>query len=430
MLERNKLIKILYAEDEEDVRDGYARALARLCDELIIAKDGQEGLELYKEHLPDIIVSDIKMPNKNGVKMVREIKKINPDVNIVFTSAHSESAYLLEAIELHVEGYLLKPVDKKSLVDLIKKLSKNILLQKENQIQREILQHIMDSDKSLSVVTDEESIAYASKAFLKIFDVEDIDELKRKHSSVLNIFEKYPSFITDEIMKDKIKNHNELFEYINSSKESNRILRLILPDSETKSFFVSISKITSQNYLLSLTDITSMEKERILTTKKAYKDKLTQIYNRNKFEEVFEYQLKQIKRNNQPLSLAIIDIDHFKDFNDTYGHLVGDEILVLLSKTIREDIRESDLFARWGGEEFVILFNNTKLNNSVELSEKFRKNIQAMKHSSKQEITASFGLCEYREGDTINSMIKRADTALYKAKNSGRNRVKSYDETL
>ncbi len=398
MINDTKSLTILYVEDEDDVREGYARALQRVSTKLITAQDGKIGLALYKEHLPDIVVSDIKMPNMNGIEMVKEIRNINPQTNIIFTSAHSESAYLLEAIELQVEGYLLKPVQKKSLIELIKKLSKNILLKKENEVQKEIVQHIMDSEKSISLVFDDKEIAYASKAFLNINSAKNIDEFKEMHKDLFN----------------------KLHSYIESNSHSNK--KIVIND---KSFLVSISKITQTNFLLNLTDITKMEEDRVITTKKAYIDKLTQAYNRHKFEEVFEYQLKQVKRTQQTFSLAILDIDHFKEFNDKYGHLVGDEILILLTKTIQNNLRESDLFARWGGEEFVILFNNTTINDALNLSEHFRKSIEDMNHQTSRRVTASFGVTQYRDSDSMNDMIQRADNALYQAKNSGRNQVKS-----
>jgi len=98
MHEYAKKITILYVEDEDDVREGYSRALKRISSELYTANNGVLGLELFKKYQPDIIVSDIKMPQMNGLDMVRAIKEIASDVKVIFTTAHSESAYLLEAI--------------------------------------------------------------------------------------------------------------------------------------------------------------------------------------------------------------------------------------------------------------------------------------------------------------------------------------------
>ncbi len=388
-------VSILYVEDEDDVREGYARALSRISSHLSIATNGEEGLALYKEHHPDIIVSDIKMPKMNGIEMVKEIKEIkelNPDINVIFTSAHSESAYLLEAIELQVEAYLLKPVDKKSLVKIVEKLSKNILLQKENETQREILQHIMDSENNISAISNGERISYASKSFMALFNIDKTEDFQ----------------------------DSTLCSYVKTKDEAKQTINI-----NDKSFFISVSSISDENFLINLTDITKMEKTRVQTTQKAYVDSLTQIHNRNKFEEVFEYQCRQAKRYEQTFSLAILDIDHFKLFNDTYGHLEGDEVLILLAKTISRGIRESDLFARWGGEEFVILFNNAKLEDAIELCEKFRTTIREIEYDKDETITASFGVTQYLENDTVNSMFERADKALYNAKNNGRNQVQS-----
>ncbi len=157
----------------------------------------------------------------------------------------------------------------------------------------------------------------------------------------------------------------------------------------------------------------------------AYTDNLTGIANRNKFEEVIAYEFKQIKRYNYPLSLAILDIDHFKAFNDNFGHLIGDEVLVALAQSIKKYVRETDLFARWGGEEFVILLKNTDVERSMKVLEKFRILIENIEHDKAKGITASFGLTQHKEGDTLDSMLQRADEALYQAKDAGRNCIRS-----
>ncbi len=157
----------------------------------------------------------------------------------------------------------------------------------------------------------------------------------------------------------------------------------------------------------------------------AYTDKLTQLQNRNKFEEVFEYEVKQSKRYGQPITLAILDIDHFKIINDTHGHLVGDEVLVMMASAVNKHVRETDLFARWGGEEFVLLFNNTNLEKSKKVVENFRKIIESLVYPKGQRITASFGVSELKHDDTLESILERTDKALYYAKNAGRNCIKT-----
>jgi len=132
-----KEIKILYVEDEAGIRENTKRPLSYMCDQLIIASDGKEGLEMYKLYNPDIVVSDIKMPNMTGIDMAKEIKKINQDQHIVFTTAHSENSFFMDAIEMQVDGYILKPIDYELLENKIHNIIKQIHLQNDYLIQQE-----------------------------------------------------------------------------------------------------------------------------------------------------------------------------------------------------------------------------------------------------------------------------------------------------
>lgn len=120
----------------------------------------------------------------------------------------------------------------------------------------------------------------------------------------------------------------------------------------------------------------------------------------------------------------MFDIDHFKKINDTYGHTVGDEVLKKLPETVKIDIRKGDLFVRWGGEEFIIVLANTELLEAQKVADHVRKAIEKeLFHEKIDQVTCSFGVTDYHKGDSIDSIINRADAALYKAKNSGRNRI-------
>ncbi len=159
------------------------------------------------------------------------------------------------------------------------------------------------------------------------------------------------------------------------------------------------------------------------TKEKAYTDGLTKVFNRNKFDEVLEEELQRVHRYSNQLSIALIDIDKFKEFNDTHGHLVGDDVLVMLAHCVDSNLRATDTFARWGGEEFVILFKETCIDTAKTISLKLKDKIEALEHPDAGKVTASFGLTQYIKGDTEKSIFKRCDEALYKAKEAGRNRV-------
>jgi diguanylate cyclase (GGDEF)-like protein len=365
------------------------------------------------------------MPNMNGLDMAFHIKKINPNANIIFTTAYSESKYLLEAISLQVDGYLIKPVQKVSLLVTIEKIAKRVVLEKENKQQKDILQHIIDYDSSISVVTNLTDIYFANKSFLNFFDISNISEFSDKYISIIDIFSVNNHIINKTNIENSIKRGINLYEFIHSLDEINRVTTLRDKNNHLKSFYINISKINNTNFLITFTDITQIEKIRAVTTKKAYIDGLTGVFNRNKLEEVFEEKVKESKIYHRPLSMAIVDIDHFKKFNDTYGHLIGDEVLIMLAEAINKNVRKNDFFARWGGEEFVLLFNSTSIQGAMLSADKIRMIVESLNHKTAGKITASFGVTQFRDNDTIDSIFERADKALYLAKESGRNCVKS-----
>ncbi len=156
----------------------------------------------------------------------------------------------------------------------------------------------------------------------------------------------------------------------------------------------------------------------------SHSDHLTGIPNRYYLHQVFENELKRYQRYRHSFSLLIIDIDHFKRINDSYGHVVGDEILKKLAQLLTENVRENDVVGRWGGEEFLILCPETDAKGGRALAEHLRLRISQTDFSlGTMMITASFGVTDYRDDEVLEETIKRADLALYQAKHDGRDRT-------
>ncbi len=155
----------------------------------------------------------------------------------------------------------------------------------------------------------------------------------------------------------------------------------------------------------------------------AIKDPLTNIYNRRHFNEEIRREIDRAARYERKLSVVMLDIDHFKNVNDIFGHQAGDSVLCELAMLVEKHIRKTDIFARYGGEEFCILMPETDIADAAGFAEKLRDIIERSAFKNIEKITASFGVSEYRKDDDLFSLIKRADDALYIAKNKGRNRV-------
>ena len=160
------------------------------------------------------------------------------------------------------------------------------------------------------------------------------------------------------------------------------------------------------------------ELRRLATT-----DDLTGLWNRRHFQQVVATEIGRVARYNEPLSLLMFDIDHFKMINDTHGHLVGDEVLIALSHRVRDNLREVDVLARWGGEEFVVMLPHCGATQARQLAEKLRTLIAADPFPGVGQITSSFGVTQYRPPETADAWLTRVDGVLYQAKMAGRNRV-------
>ena len=162
-----------------------------------------------------------------------------------------------------------------------------------------------------------------------------------------------------------------------------------------------------------------------LLTLQATTDPLTGISNRLKFGETLKAEISRSRRYTLPLSLIMFDIDHFKGINDTYGHLTGDKVLVGIVELVSKNVRVNDLFARWGGEEFMIMVTNSALDHARILAEKLRLMIEQHHSPEGIRVTCSFGVAQLLHDESEDRFIQRVDDALYLAKARGRNRLET-----
>jgi len=235
-----------------------------------------------------------------------------------------------------------------------------------------------------------------------------------------NLFVHFDGYLHSGLLEE-----NETFEHLyNNTKIKDRKVLILNENYEPKAYSITIKNlIDNGDYLVTLSDISIIQEEFTKIQNKAYIDSLTGVYNRNKFNELLSKELKRVERYKHDLSIAVVDADKFKNVNDTYGHLIGDEVLISIAQTINSNIRQTDTFARWGGEEFLIMFVNTPIEKAKIIAELLKDKIEENEHQVAGKVTASFGITEYKKGDTIESIFKRGDDALYKAKANGRNKI-------
>lgn len=221
-------------------------------------------------------------------------------------------------------------------------------------------------------------------------------------------------------LKEKNRENNKL-----TSTSNNEIDELEKNFITNKHFLVLDALTTLSNTVIDELNQANkeLEKTKIELEILASTDKLTGIYNRTKLDDLFNNEIDRCQRYKNNFGCAILDIDHFKQVNDTYGHLVGDQVIKDISNLINNNIRKSDIFGRWGGEEFVLILPQIDSHNMFIYLEKLRVLISNYSFKQVGTKTISIGATLYQVNDTVDSITKRADDALYQAKEQGRNNV-------
>jgi diguanylate cyclase (GGDEF)-like protein len=395
MVSKNlKKLNLLYVEDDETVNMIFSLIFKKYAKNIYSAFNGEEGLELFKNNHIDIVISDIQMPKMNGIEMAKEIRKINDTTSIIFTTAFGDSEYLKEAIEIGVDAYILKPIDKEKILKKLNKLADNLVLKQELENYTKIMKIVFDYQTDGVILLDEE----------------------------------YNIIFYNQAIKNIIKDDKNSFDFIKSEvdkvlkKESKNILEKDVSVSYNDRFFELKIRKVDNFILVNCIDVTHFKEKIDEIEDKSLKDELTGAYNRKKIDKI----INSLK--NTEICLIMLDIDNFKQINDTYGHLKGDEVLKKLSTNVQNHIRDNDFFIRWGGEEFLVLLQESTIDKAQKIAEKLRKVINSIEIEEVGHFSCSFGVaCGLikREVD-FDKILKQSDDALYLAKNNGKNRVETH----
>lgn len=297
---------LLLVEDEVEAREMLGRMLSLNYPEakIYLADDGVAGLEMYREFRPEVVITDLNMPHMNGIAMAREIKEMDRDATIVAVTAHSETSYLLNAIEIGIDHYLLKPVNYPELFRIMERVGEKIKLRRMEQLMMHQAQH----------------------------------------------------------------------------------------------------------------------------------DTLTDLPNRKLFMDFLTLELAQARRNKKSLAVLFLDLDRFKQINDTLGHAAGDQLLQAVARRLKRCVRESDTVARIGGDEFNVLMPDlTQTDDVGVVVHKIMGVFEAPFRLEGVEVkaTTSVGVSMYPEdGDSTEELLRKADAAMYAAKQYEGNSYQFYNDAI
>jgi two-component system cell cycle response regulator len=452
----------------DDVPANVKLLEAKLTNEyydVITAKDGFEAIAQAKQHKPDIILLDVMMPGMDGFETCRLMKAdvTISHIPVVMVTALSDPSDRVSGLEAGADDFLTKPINDTALLARVRSLIRiKVLLDELRLRDKTGLQMGVLSENQNSFTSD------VSGAHVVIID----DDIVQSNRLVERLRESYKvtaieepdqtvSILQTSTDVDLVVINTQLNEvdalrlcaHMRNIDAIRNVPIIMLADEEDMRLVLKGLELGINDYLMLPVDFNEMA-ARVKTQirRKKYQDALKQnyqssismaitdaltgLYNRHYLDAHLHNMVNSAITNKKPLSLLIMDMDHFKSVNDTYGHDVGDEVLKQLARRIIDTVRSSDLAARIGGEEFVILMPETDLRNAFGLGERLRGLVERtpfiISHAIGQlNKTVSIGVSSLNlAGDTPIDLIKRADNALYQAKNGGRNQVLPVPEGL
>jgi diguanylate cyclase (GGDEF)-like protein len=275
-------------------------------------------------------------------------------------------------------------------------------------------QTVLDAIPSPVIVTDGHQLIAANQTFLAYLHYDSVSDFQNEHECICEYFEEGNT--GDYLLS--MRDNQRWTEYIMNNPFINHKAKITI-DDKTTIFDVKLSLLQykeESRYVVIFTDISSIQS--ISMT-----DPLTGVANRLHFTMVYTHVINVARRDKTPLGVIFFDIDHFKWINDKYGHLAGDKVLIHIAALVKERLRKSDIIARWGGEEFIILLPATSLEETSQVAETLRGAIEAEMFDEIGKMTCSFGVAVLGDDESDDDLLKRADEFLYQAKTAGRNRV-------
>ncbi|PTB83839.1 hypothetical protein C9926_00905 [Sulfurovum lithotrophicum] len=362
-----------------------------LVDKSLHIVSTSSGIDKYMDHsfkvgdellnvLPELVGSE------------EEIKKIftNKSLNYILETVYKNGYYINISIEYFDQELILVLLH--NISDITQSKQKLLQYSNESILLNNTLQKILDSQNALIFVTNNNEVSYTNEQFMQYFGMKRVSDMRRKD---LKIY---------DYLDANLESYDALFERVNSKEE------YVTINNDT--FILQATWIETTHKLFTLTKVTKLTNEMQI-------DVLTGAY----IKSYFDMHLEKLIESKDDGVLVVLDIDDFKKVNDTYGHQVGDDVLKEFVRLMQENIRSDDIFARWGGEEFLLLLKHTNIDNAMKKVEHIREVIDTHNFTHIGHMTSSFGVAKKEDTDDIHSLLQRADKALYEAKDSGKNRV-------
>lgn len=482
--------RILIVDDDPDIVNVVMASLRSRDVEFITAADGVEAVEKAFVEVPDLIILDIMMPRMNGYQVCRLLKNDRNtwQIPVVMLTVKAKDKDRLYAMSVGADHYIVKPFHaselKEKVAELLARPRKSEkscpLLNYQNATETSILSRVNSLlDRKLQEMT---FLQYMTRTMVSTFDEESIlgtalqglaTDLGYKRVAIfmreedgnmrVRVFAGYPKkalgqafrLDDDEALSALMSRHEpvliaggraslgrdaaeEVYDGerqqclipLAARREMQGLMMVERREGESPISEERMAVLATLGVQMALAlDNAAMYKS---TLRLSVTDGLTGLFNSRYLYTRIEEEMARARRYGRPLSLFMLDLDHFKDFNDEYGHLSGDDALRTIARVLRQNSRETDTVARYGGEEFSVILPETDIEKAATLAERIRAAVEAEpirpgEGRPRTKITVSIGIAALQEYvNKPEEFVKMADSALYDAKAKGRNRVCRY----
>lgn len=413
-------LRLLVVESDVEVRASIWTLLSPSVNEIFFAQNAEEGLAVWRERQPDITLMDIDVPGSDGLQMSERIKAFDPDAPIVLITSGAPGATLGRAINIGIDGVVFKPIDVAVFLETLQRCYRDRQRVLDLRLGRRVFEV---ANEGIMVTDAEPRILAVNPAFSRITGYRP-DEVVGRHTTLLSSGLHGRDYYRS--MWESLQSHGRWEgEITNRRKDGGLVSEWLsiaeLGDAEGKAV---------RRYVGLFSDISERKREEELIRRLAHFDSLTGLPNRVLFYDRLQRAMAHAKRYEQSLAVLYIDVDHFKEINDSFGHAIGDDALRTVASRMLAILRQCDTVSRRGGDEFVVIL---ELDGHPEgLGNVCQKLLQELSRPMGLgphivQLGASIGAATYPlDAEESEALLAAADSALYEAKSSGRGHFRCY----
>lgn len=381
---------------------------------MFIANNFEEGELLFQRTKPHIII--MYVTDYSQIKYIKNM--YTPQSTFIVIWDQQITKEFTDVLALGIRNIVIAPVTPQAVLEEVNKSLYQLSLVRQVSLQQELLQTMFDFQNDLLFIVEDDEIVDCNTNFLTFFGYENLFAYREQHLVFAEHF----------IRENGYYSTTHDITWLDDTLSSGRRIKMSNYEGAVSTFLLRATPLPEDlsRFIVKCTEITELDEIYQEQERLAMIDSLTEIYNRLKFQQILEVEWEKVIRSDEKIAIILFDIDNFKTVNDTYGHDFGDLALIQLAELMKSKVEQQHVFARWGGEEFIILVTNTVEKEAFQVAESLRFFIETKQFTGISKLTASFGVALYEQGTTREELMQRADIALYEAKKNGKNQVCVY----